>query len=67
MENLPLLFDISEVPCFDCALITSTDEQISGQLIPADDIDIRIMRPVDTSRAFFASYPDIPNLDGLIG
>ena len=66
MENLPLLFDVSEIPRFDSALVASTEEQIGSQLVPADDINVLLVCPVDASRALFAFYPDIPDLDGLI-
>ena len=67
IENLPLLFDVSEVPRFYSALIAPAEEQIGGQLVPADDIDIGIVCLVNASRAFSAFYPNIPDLDGLIG
>jgi len=67
MENLPLLFYVSEVPRFNLTLIASTEEQIGGRLVPADDINIGPMCPVNGSRAFLASYPNIPDLNGLIG
>ena len=67
MENLPLLFDVSEVPRFDFAFVASTKEQIGGQLVPTDDINIRLMCPANRGRAFFAFYSDIPDLNGLVG
>jgi len=67
MENLPLLFDISEVPRFDSAIVASTEEQICSQPVPADDINVLLVCPGNASRALFAFYPDIPDLDGLVG
>ena len=66
MENLPLLFYVSEVPRFYFALITSTEEQIGGRLVPADDINVGLVCPINGSGTFLASYPDIPDLNGLI-
>ena len=67
MENSPLLFYASEIPRFDSALVASTEEQVDSQLVPTDDINVLFVCPVNASRALFASYPDIPNLDCLVG
>ena len=66
MENLPPLFDVSKIPRFDSALIASTDEQIGRQLVPTDDVNVPLVCPVNASCALFTSYPDVPNLDGLV-
>ena len=62
-----ILFDVSEVPGFDPTLVTSTEEQICGGLVPADDIHVDLVGAVDGSRTGFTSYPDVPNADRLIG
>ena len=67
MENLPFLFDVSEIPRFDSALVASAEEQIGGQFVPAEDINIFLVCRVNSSGAFSASYPDIPDLDGFVG
>lgn len=66
-QHLPSLLDIPQIPDIDTSLIPTTEEEIRGASVPAYDVHVAWVCMVDTSHAFLAFTPHIPDLNALVG